>query len=209
MKFFDDMKVRLKLGVLIIFAIIALCVSGVTGYYYLQQAGTEMNTMYVERLIPVKLLNETHVATKTANAAVLELMLPTDEKRNQELKKIIDEQAKIGTNTLTEIEKQPLDPTAKELFNKVRASLEKYRTARGEVVKLGMENKDVEAYALYVKAVDPLANEFIGNLKELSDYYAKLSEKMNADNKAAVERATQLSLLILILSIVTSGLIGF
>ncbi|MEN6412323.1 MAG: methyl-accepting chemotaxis protein [Veillonellales bacterium] len=209
MSFFNNLKVSMKLSILILVAFVLMGVIGYNGYYYLQKSNADMNRMYAERLIPVKLLNETRVATKTANTAILELMLTTDEKKNQELKNVVDEQAKLGTNTLTEIEKRPLDPKAKELLNKVRTSLEKYRTARGEVIQLAMENKDVEAYALYVKAVAPLANEFVGNLEELSDYYAKLSEQMNKDNKAAFESATQIMLGMLVIAFVFLGLSGF
>jgi methyl-accepting chemotaxis protein len=81
MNFFTDMKVSLKLGVLILIAIISLGVIGYTGYYYLQQSNTEMNTMYVERLIPIKLTNEIRINTVIGNATTLEMMITTDNKK--------------------------------------------------------------------------------------------------------------------------------
>ncbi len=209
MKLFDDMKVSLKLGVLILIALLSSGVIGYTGYYYLQQSSTEMSTMYAERLIPVKLFNENRSYIHRVNAAILELMLTTDGARDQELKQIIDNDAAAFNSNLAEIEKHPLDSQAKELLNQMKSSLQKYREARAPVIELAIQNKNVEAYAMYTKNVEALATEVINNLRNLSDYYSKISEQMNVDNKAAVEKATQITIAILLLSFVILGLSGF
>jgi methyl-accepting chemotaxis protein len=209
MKFFDDMKVSLKLGVLILIAIISSGVIGYTGYYYLQQSSVNMNTIYTDRLIPVKLLSESRANVNRMNAAVLELMLTTDDKRNQELKQLIDDRISKVNSNLAEVEKHHLDSQGKELLDKIKTSLQKYRDARAQVMQLALQNKNAEAYALYVMSVESVATNTIDNLRNFSDYYSKLSEQMNTDNKAAVEKAAQITIAILLLSLVILGLSGF
>ena len=201
MNFFDDMKVSLKLGVLILISIVALCITGYTGRYYLQEANVNMNTMYTERLIPVKLLNENRSYINRVNAATLELMLTTDNKKNQELIQMIDSRVTMFNNNIAEIEKHYIDPQGKELLNATKASLVKYREARGRVIALALENKNAEAYSLYVTNVDAVANEVTDNLRKLSDHYAKLSEKMNVENQAAFDKATKINISTIVLSL--------
>jgi methyl-accepting chemotaxis protein len=208
MKYFDDMKVSLKLGILILIAIISLGVIGYTGYYYLQQSNTKMNTLYTERLIPVKLLNECRTLVTRGNALTLTMMLSTDDKRNQELKKDIDIGSKNLSDNYTEIEKVPLDDKTKELLAKIQISRGTYRDARSKVIDLVVKNKNAEAYALYMATVDPLATVYMNQLSDLGDYYTELSKKMSDNNHASFEKATQITLTILLLSVLLLGLSG-
>ncbi|SDF54731.1 methyl-accepting chemotaxis protein [Sporomusa acidovorans] len=205
MIFFNNMKVKYKLGVLIFIAFLALGVIGFTGYYYLQQSNTTMNTLYKDRLIPVRDLNENRMLIVRANAAIMELMLTTDDNKNNQLKAIIEDTGKRAAANLTELEKIHLDAKAKDLLNKVNTAREKYREAREQVVSLAMQNKNAEAYAQYVANVDKQSTEYIELMREFSDYYTELSRKMNEDNQAAFGKANQITLGILLLAFLVLG----
>jgi methyl-accepting chemotaxis protein len=209
MNFFEDMKVRLKLGVLILIAIICLGVIGYTGYYYLQQSNTEMNTMYENHLVPVALINENRAHINKMNAALMELMLTTDDKKNEDLKKIIDERTKNFNDNLTELDKNHLDTKTKEKLAGIKTSMQKYLDARSKVIELAIQNKNAEAYALYVANVDPLATEVLSRCIDLSKYSVELAQKMKFDNKGSFEKASQITLIILLLSFVILGISGF
>jgi methyl-accepting chemotaxis protein len=208
LKFFDNMKVVSKLSALIIISFLSLGITGYIGYHYLQQANEDMNTIYRERLIPVKLLNEIRVEAVTGNKATLELMLTTNEKKNQELKNSFIGIAERTNANLAEIKKVPLDSKSKELLDKIQTIIEKYRDARKQVIELAIQNKNVEAYALYVTSVEPLATELIEQLYNLSDHYAKLSEKMNADNQESFKKAMQIMISIMVVSFIMLGVSG-
>lgn len=192
MGFFNNLRVGMKLAVLILIAFLSLSVVGVIGYYYLHNASRDMNTMYIERLIPISLIIESRTYARTANGAVLELMLTTDEKRNQELKKIIDDRTKKVSDNLAAIEKLPLDSRAADILVKIKQSQEKYRTARNEVINLALQNKNAEAYALYYSNVDPLTTQYTDNLRDLDEHYSKLSAEINKENQAATTKAIQI-----------------
>jgi len=209
MNFLNNMKVSLKLSVLILIALLSMGVIGYTGYYYLQQSNTNMNTMYADQLVPIELINENRSFINRVNAAVIELMLKTDDKKNQELKKIIDDRVKNFNDNSTEIEKANLDAKAKEKLDGIKTSMQKYREGRDKVVELAMQNKDAEAYALYVASVESSATEAQDKLRDLSKYYVEMSKKNNADNKAAFERSTHIVISIIFLSFMILGLSGW
>ncbi|MBP2626411.1 MAG: methyl-accepting chemotaxis sensory transducer [Firmicutes bacterium] len=209
MNLFNDMKVSLKLSILIIISLLSTGIIGYTGYYYLQQSNAEMNIMYVERLVPVKLLNENRSYVNRVNTSILALMLTTDDKKSQEIKQTIDDRVDKFNRNLMEVEKHHLDSRGTALLDKTKASLQRYREARIPVIQLSMENKDQEAYAIYIKNVEPLAAEVTDNLRDLSDYYADLSEKANTDNHVAFEKAMQITVGILVISFIILGMSGW
>ena len=209
MNFFNNMKVSLKLSVLIIISLLSMSAVGYTGYYYLQQSNADMNTMYAEQLIPIELINENRSYINRVNASVIELMITTDDKKNQELKKIIEDRIKKINDNTAEIEKANLDAKTKEMLSGIKISMQKYRESRDKVVELSMQNKNAEAYALYVASVEPLVTEAQDRLRELSKYCVEMSQKENADNKAAFERSTHIVFGIIFVSFMILGLSGW
>ena len=89
MDFLKNIKVGFKLGSLLLVAFLALGIVGGLGYYYLKATNKSLDIMYAERLVPVQLLIESRTNARAINGAVLELMLTTDVKKNQELKNIL------------------------------------------------------------------------------------------------------------------------
>lgn len=204
-----DIKVGIKLGILIMIALVSIGVIGYTGYYYLQRSNTSINTMYGERLIPVKLLNECRTLVARGNALTLGIILTTEEQKNQEMKKNMDEGSKtLGDNYKT-LEKFNLDDKAKDMLAKVQTSREKYRDARGKVLELAMKKQNAEAYVLYTASVDVIATEYMNQLRDLGDYYTELSNKMDRDNQLAFQKATQIMIGIMMLAFILLGISGW
>lgn len=110
---------------------------------------------------------------------------------------------------LEEIEKSQIDAKARDFLDKVKISRQKYRDARETVINLAMQNKNAEAYALYVTKVDQLAKEYMNQIGGLSDYYTELSKKMNANSQAAFERATQITVSIIVMALLVLGVSGW
>ncbi|SFL59090.1 methyl-accepting chemotaxis protein [Pelosinus propionicus] len=209
MQFIENMKVQFKLKILVFIGFLCMAVVGYTGYHYLRQSDANMNLMYKDRLIPVKLVNESATNVRGSIAATIELMVTTDEKKNQKLRSNIDNRSNLIRNALAEIEKIPTDPQGKELLDKVQSSLEKQILARDRVIRLTQEKKSVEAYAAYVNEVEPLTNDLTGSLRNLMDYYTTVSEQMNAANHESVVKATQIMISIILMSSLLLGLLGW
>lgn len=208
MSFFTNMKVSMKLGILIIVAFISLGVVGSVGYYYLQQASTQMTILYRERFVPNDEITVMLANVQANNSAVLELMLTTDGKKNQELKQAISDRGTKTDNTLAVVEKLPLDAKAADLLAKIKESRQKYNSARTAVIELSMQNKNAEAYTLYSTQVAPLSNAYIGNARKLSDYYTELGKQMNDDSQAAAATANRITIGFILVMFVILGMIG-
>jgi methyl-accepting chemotaxis protein len=209
MGFFNNMKVSMKLGVLILVAFISLGVVGSVGYYYLQQANTQMTIMYQERFVPNDDITSAYADVRAGNGFILELMLTSDEKKNQELKQAIDDVSGKNSQRLAAIEKLPLDAKARDMLAKIKESQAKYRSARTAVIELAMQNKNAEAYALYSTQLAPLTDAYIANVRKLSDYYTELGKQMNDDSQAAAATATRITVGFTLVVFVILGLIGF
>ncbi|MBP2652008.1 MAG: methyl-accepting chemotaxis sensory transducer [Firmicutes bacterium] len=202
------MKVGQKLTILIVIAFLSLSIVGYIGYYYLQAVNDDLNKMYEERLVSALLVSESRTFVRTMNSALLELMLTSNETKNAELKKMIDDRTKKVTNNLGEVEKHRLDPEAQKLMDTIKVDEQKYFAIRTEAVDLAMQNKNVEAYAMYVSAVDPQANQFVEALRDLNDYYSKLAAQTNVDNQAkfkTAQRVVGITILVVLILLIVSG----
>lgn len=208
MNFFNNMKVNLKLSVLILIAMLSMGVIGCTGYYYIQQSNAEMNILYVDNLTPIALINENQAHVNKVNGAVLELMLTTDTKKKEEIKTLINDRAKNFNANMAEIEKTHLDGQEKAKIEALKEAMKKYREARTLVIELATQNKNAEAYALYTASVEPLANEALTKCTELSQYSVALSQQLNTNNKTSAAKAIQLMIGISLLFLVILGLSG-
>lgn len=209
MKFYENMKVSRKLSVLILIAVLSMGIIGYTGYYYIQQSSTDMNILYMDHLVPIELINRNEANINKVNGAVMELMLTSDNTKKEEAKRIVTDRAEEFNTNLAEIEKAHLNAQEKEKLDALKVSMKQYREARTPVIELATQNKNAEAYALYVASVKPLANEALNKCMDLSQYSVALSQQLNTKNKVSSEKATQFMVGILLLFIVILGVSGF
>jgi len=210
MNLLNDIKVSLKLSILITVAFIALCMVGYTGYYYLQQSNTELNMMYTDQLVPIAFINENQSYINKVNRDVMELMITTDNTtRNAALEKEIGDLVKGFNENIVEFEKTKLDTKAAEKLAGLKESMGKYREARTRVIELAMQNKNAEAYALYITNVEPLAKEALNRCTDLSKYEVETAKKSNAENQVAFVKAMQIQISIIVVSLILLGLSGW
>ena len=208
MQFLNDLRVGNKLGILIVIAVIAVGIVGCVGYFSLKQSSELLTSTYEQRLVPIRLLSENGANARGVSAAVLELMLTTDDKKNQELKAFISERIKRNNEIMEVIEKVPKDNKTIELLDAVKDSQKKNREARNQVLELAMQNKNAEAYALYVSSLNPLTLRYIENLEKLITYYSEISERTNQTSKEEVAKAVMTMLGVSLLLLVILGVVG-
>ena len=190
---FENSRMVYKLGALILTALLALCIVGYIGYYFLYNANKSMDAMYDDRMVPATLLNESRSHARGINGAVLEMMLTKDAKKTQELKEYIADRVKSNNENLAIIEKTALDEKTKESLVKVKAAQQKNREARNQVIELASQNKDAEAYELYVNRLSGLTNAYTDSLRDLSDYYAELAEQAKTQEDMMFDQAIKIT----------------
>ena len=208
MNLFNNIRMSLKLSILIAIALLSMSIIGFTGYYYLQQSNADINSMYTEKLIPITLMEENRAHVNGATAALFEIMITTDDNRNKALEKEISDQVKDFNANIAEFEKTDLDAKEKEKLAGLKTSLQKFRDVRAKVLELAIQNKNTEAYALYLASGAPLAKEVTDKCIDLSKYEVEMAQKSNADNKASFEKSIQIMLGIIFISFLILGLSG-
>jgi len=209
MNFLNNIKMSLKLSILIAIALLSMSIIGYTGYYYLQQSNADMNTMYTDQLVPIELINENRTLINGASAALFEIMITTDANKNRALEIEIGDQVKSFNANIVEFEKTRLDDKAKGKLTDLKITLQKFRDVRGRVLELSLQNKNTEAYALYIASGASLAKEVNDKCMELSKYEIEIAQKSNIDNKASFEKSIHIMLGIIFMSFVILGLSGF
>ena len=189
MNFLKDAKMATKLGILVFIAFIALAAMAGIGYYELEAANKNLNEMYAENFVPNDKIADSLGISNATNGFTLELMLTTDAKTKEELKKKIDDNGIIVSKHLEEIGKIPMGAKGKELLSKVKELRPPYQKERNDAISLAMQNKNAEAYALYTTKVMPAAIAYFKAFAGLSDHYGTRAESLATATKDAERKA--------------------
>jgi len=189
MSYINNLKIGKKLALMIFIAVVALISVAALGFYETKIANRSINEMYAENFVPNDLIAENLGNVYASNGRVLELMLTTDVQRNQVLNKSITDYGEQISKNFAALEKVPMGPNGKALFEKVKISRQNYLAVRTDVVTLAGQNKNAEAYALYVSKVIPAAGAYVKDFQELSTHYLKRAEKLSTDTTAAERNA--------------------
>ena len=198
MKLINNLTVGKKVSVLVILSIVFLCTIGYSGYHYLLKMNNDMESMYTDRLMPVKLLNENHSHARAIEADLFKMMLTTDMGLKQSLKQDIDARVDTFNNNLANYEKTKLDPTEKEILPKLKSTLQEYKGSMSEVIALAMANENSKAYQLYTERAQKDAETFQKYITELAEYNAKTADKINTENDEDFTKAKTIFLGILL-----------
>jgi len=205
---FRNLKVSLKLGILLMVAFVSISVVGAMGFHYLKATNDSLNIMYEERLVPLELMVENRSYINRINGSLLEMMLTTDNNKNQQLKNMINDRLGKLDKNVAEVERHALDAKGTELYQKAKTSQQKYTDSIKSVIALAEQNKNEEAFALYNKSASPAADACTDDLRNLSTYYNDLSKKMNADTTIEGDKAMKIMIIFIITMILLMGLIG-
>jgi methyl-accepting chemotaxis protein len=205
----NNISIVYKLGVLLIISIVGVGVVGYTGYSHLLKANRDMNSMYQDRLIAVKLINENIGHFRFIQACMFELMVTIDGARKEAVVKAIDLRDDAFNKNIIVYEKNNLDAKELEQVKEMKIAIGKYRDGRKKIIELAMQNKNAEAYKEYVSNVLPYSNVFIDLLKKIAEDNTKEAVELNKQNSEAFVRAKILIGGTLIGVLGTMGFFGF
>ena len=205
----NKLSVSKKINLLIAFSAIFMTIVAFTGYYFLNQAEKRADNLYTDGLIPVELVNDNRAHQRAIMADLLELMITTDAAKNNMLVEDIKKRAGLFGENWDSLKKANLDDYEKKAFAEVDDILKKYRDSREGVIALAMQNKNTEAYQLYVKESAPLAEAVGQKLVEISKYEVKNAHTINEDLKKSVSKAYWLLAGMSLISLIVTILIGW
>lgn len=208
MNWLNNLKVSKRLMLLISVLLLALLVTGGTGYYFLNKTNDAMNRMYNEKLIAIELMQENRIHARRIEVNIFGLMLTTNASENKSLLEEINQRVKLFDENLTKFEQMPIDEKQKMEVKEIREILGQYREVRGRAIELAAQNKNAEAYTLYSQQGKSLSEQFTKKLINLSEEVKKSAEDMNSKNQKEYVLAINLFIIIILSSIGLGVVLG-
>ncbi len=144
-------------------ACIILSLIGLNGLNKGKEASSQI---YKDSLLPIEWIGAVETNLYFVNKNLMELMVSADEQRDRELERKIDEVCKENDQLLRKFEPIKSSQKEKELYVEFRNTFNKLKVKMEEVQDLGCNNKNEEAYAYYLKEVEPDMKRAIQYIQE-------------------------------------------
>lgn len=182
MSWINNLKLFQKLLVLICIAVFFVSLVGGIGYYYNNQTGNEMSSLYNNNLIPVRDLGEYRIHANANMANLLKLILEDDKTKQEKIYEDIKVRAAKCDELLKAYEATSLDEEEKGILDELKKAMEPYRESRTKMLNLAFANKDTEALNVFEKETSPLYDDYISHVRELFDLNAESAKKIDEQN---------------------------
>ncbi|MBP2645848.1 MAG: tlpA2 [Firmicutes bacterium] len=209
MKWLNNLRIGPKLIVLIGVFVIFLMAVGATGYHYLVKASTNMEELYVNRLLPVKWVNDSRTQSRGIDTDVFEIMITTDEKRKKELLQDIAKRDAAINKNLEKYEQITLSQTETETLKALHKNLDEYHASRDKVLTLVAQNKNREAYALFLQDTRGRAEAMHDSYYDLSAYNSNAGSEINNRNKVDFRNAIRLFIGTIFIALIITIALGW
>ncbi|HDX9588364.1 TPA: MCP four helix bundle domain-containing protein [Bacillus pseudomycoides] len=209
MLFVKNGKISTKLNVLMITASIACILLSIIGVVGLKKTGEASTSMYDERLLPIYWIESVESNFYYMNYNFMELMNTTDEKKDKELADHIDQVRKQNDELFKKFESKISAKEEKQLYENFQKDYQELRKRFREGQNLAMENKNEEAYAYYLKEVEPIMQNSIKGIKELIKYNGENAEQLQKSNASSAQTTMLMFIIISVVSVAIIIFIGY
>lgn len=208
MAFIRNLKLSIKLIILVATAVLFTAYAGFLGSYFLNQTAQNSEDMYNQRLLPEQWLNQLKTNFFVLENKALEMMLVTDADKLGELEAEYDEIMVVNDAIMVSYEAVPRSNEQKEAYAEYNDQLYGYREIRGEVLSLARTNQSAEAYALYTDALSEARNRIMDTLSKLLEINEEEAREINSANIARAAFVQKVIIGTIIGAAVLLGLFG-
>lgn len=191
-----------KLLFIIIVSALSLGTVGFLGLHYIKEMAKESEVMYDNSLIPLNSIMQIRVNARASDAYTIELLVTKDQERNKELQDEILSAWDEANTVIDELKEKNLSPANVKLIDDYEMKAEALATSRDKVLELALENKNEEAYELYLKSVEPNRQALNDTLKSMQQNNITYATTINDQNKERVNLVTTFVLSVIIVSLI-------
>ncbi|PEA37644.1 hypothetical protein CON45_17605 [Priestia megaterium] len=154
-----NLSIYRKLLIMVIISTISLIAVAVISYFYTlytQRIADSSESMYNDRLQPIRQLGQVRTNNRVIDANTLEMILSKDENyQRKRLDEIREKQAE-NNKLMAQYEKTFMFDSEKEKLALYKESIGDLTQARSEAIQLAKDEKGDEAYNLFSKTIVPL-----------------------------------------------------
>lgn len=200
-----NLSIYRKLLVMVIISTISLIAVAVISYFYTQRIADSSESMYNDRLQPIRQLGQIRTNNRAIDANTLEMILSKDE--NYQRKRLDEIQEKEAENNklMAQYEKTFMLDNEKEKLNVYKENISNLTQARSEAIQLAQDEKGDEAYNVFSKQIVTLRttiNNTLDDLQTINNDEAKsIYQKNKQSVKSAVTTLLLVSALVILLTI--------
>ncbi|HDR4371226.1 methyl-accepting chemotaxis protein [Bacillus cereus] len=208
MELLRNSKVGTKLNILITISSIACIVLSLIGFWGLERGKSTSSNMYEDNLLPIEWIGIVESNFYHVNMNFMEIMVSKDEKRMNELIREMDGIRQENDHLLKQFEAKVISTKEKELYNTFYETFNKLRTQMKKAQELGKSNNE-EAYAYYLKEIEPNMQKSIKSIRELILYNSNNAELLQKENNNSAQNTMIMFVSISLLAILIIILIGY
>ncbi|MGX5558461.1 methyl-accepting chemotaxis protein [Bacillus cereus] len=205
MSFLKNSKIGTTLNVMVVIASVSCIILSILGFWGLKKGEHASTTMYEDSLLPIQWIGAIESNFYLINMNVKETILSKDEKRIKELLTEIDVARAETDQLLKKFETRVSSNREKELYNTFYTIFKDLRTQLKKVQDLGQTNNE-EAYAYYLKEVDPNMKKSIQAIRELIQFNNNNADQLQKNN---TDSATNTMMLFISISIIAIAIVIF
>jgi methyl-accepting chemotaxis protein len=190
---FRDLKISQKILGFVLISVILTSIIGLMGFFSIKSAKGKLNSMYNERLLSIKWLNEnsTHIRTNEAN--LLWIILTPDRVQQKKYLDSMDDHAVKFDENVKNLEKLNLDTQEKNDLTNLKKYMEEYRTVRTKVIDMAIHGRSKQAFNYYLNNRSSF-DDATKYMLIISEYNQQLAERINMQDDI---EATKVSILII------------
>ncbi|WP_157418618.1 methyl-accepting chemotaxis protein [Bacillus cereus] len=208
MELLRNSKVGAKLNILIAISSIACIVLSLIGFWGLERGKSTSSNMYEDNLLPIEWIGIVESNFYHVNMNFMEIMVSKDEKRMNELIREMDGIRQENDHLLKQFEAKVISTKEKELYNTFYETFNELRTQMKKAQELGKSNNE-EAYAYYLKEIEPNMQKSIKSIRELILYNSNNAELLQKENNNSAQNTMIMFISISLLAILIIILIGY
>ncbi|MEH7468507.1 methyl-accepting chemotaxis protein [Priestia megaterium] len=203
-----NLSIYRKLLVMVIISTISLIAVAVISYFYTQRIADSSESMYNDRLQPIRQLGQVRTNNRAIDANTLEMILSKDENYQRQRLDEIGEKEAENNKLMAQYEKTFMLNNEKEKLDVYKENIGDLTQARSEAIQLAQDEKGDEAYNLFSKTIVPLRTSINKTLDDLQTINNDEAQHIYQKNKQSVKSALTTLLLASILVILLTIGIG-
>lgn len=203
-----NLSIYRKLLVMVIISTISLIAVAVISYLYTQRIADSSESMYNDRLQPIRQLGQIRTNNRAIDANTLEMILSKDE--NYQRKRLDEIQEKEAENNklMAQYEKTFMLDNEKEKLDVYKENIRNLTQARSEAIQLAQDEKGDEAYNVFSKQIVTLRTTINNTLDDLQTINNEEAKSIYQKNKQSVKSAVTTLLLVSALVILLTVAVG-
>lgn len=202
MHIFHNFKLRSKLLVLNAAAIVFLLLVGTVSFVYVNQMTANSRIMYEESLMKVKSINQVMTNFNRIMNDMLQMMINEKDEENVKLNQHFEETFDANSKLLTSYGDFDLNAEEQAIYDTVLGSRKELRSFEDEVATAALNNRNAEAYQLYLNKLEPKKIETEALYIQLATLAEAAAKQSNEDNIQAGIVSKTVSLISVIAAVI-------